>query len=188
MPALFRHFRTPGNGCGRGRSRGRGGRVGWAAIFPFSLPPLSPLFPPQTIWRGAVSTSDGQDAVEFLARHQPHFLDQFGNAAAAAQRFLRHARGVLITDVGIQCRRQAGRGAHALGEQLLLAVMPTTQCCVGVRQPAARCSTLLNRLCAMIGSKAFSCSCPASAAMVIVTSLPITSKAIWFPLPGSPGS
>ena len=46
---------------------------------------------------------------------------------------------------------------------------------------------LLNRLCAMIGSKAFSCSCPASAAMVTVMSLPITSKAIWFTTSGITG-
>ena len=46
---------------------------------------------------------------------------------------------------------------------------------------------LLNRLCAMIGSKAFSCSCPPSAAMVTVMSLPITSKAIWFTTSGITG-
>lgn len=37
---------------------------------------------------------------------------------------------------------------------------------------------LLNRLWAMIGSKALSCSWPPSAAMVMVMSLPMTSKAI----------
>ncbi len=39
----------------------------------------------------------------------------------------------------------------------------------------------------MIGSKAFNCSCPASAAIVTVMSLPITSKAIWFTTSGITG-
>ena len=56
-----------------------------------------------------------------------------------------------------------------------LAVMPRTQRSVSVTQPLCRCLMLLNRLCAMIGSKALSCSCPASAAKVTVTSLPMTS-------------
>ena len=46
---------------------------------------------------------------------------------------------------------------------------------------------LLNRLCAMIGSKALSWSCPASAAKLTVTSLPITSKATWFTTSGITG-
>ena len=39
----------------------------------------------------------------------------------------------------------------------------------------------------MIGSKALSCSWPASDAMVTVTSLPITSKATWFITSGITG-
>ena len=39
----------------------------------------------------------------------------------------------------------------------------------------------------MIGSNALSCSCPASAAMVIVTSLPMTSKATWLTTSGITG-
>ena len=39
----------------------------------------------------------------------------------------------------------------------------------------------------MIGSNAFSCSCPASAAIVTVMSLPITSKAIWLTTSGITG-
>ena len=39
----------------------------------------------------------------------------------------------------------------------------------------------------MIGSKALSCSCPASAAMVTVRSLPITSKATWLTTSGMTG-
>src|SRR5687767_8325507 len=65
--------------------------------------------------------------------------------------------------------------------------MPLTQRSASVRHPAPRCCRLLNRLCAMIGSKALSCSCPASAAMVTVMSLPITSKAIWFTTSGITG-
>src|SRR5437868_6533587 len=68
-----------------------------------------------------------------------------------------------------------------------LAVMPLTQRSASVRQPLDRCVTLLNRLWAMIGSKAFNCSCPASAAKLTVTSLPITSKAIWFTTSGITG-
>ena len=68
-----------------------------------------------------------------------------------------------------------------------LAVMPFTQRSASVRQPLRRCVTLLNRLCAMIGSKAFSCSWPASAAKLTVTSLPITSNAIWLTTSGMTG-
>ena len=39
----------------------------------------------------------------------------------------------------------------------------------------------------MMGSNAFSCSCPASAANVTVTSLPITSNAIWLTTSGMTG-
>ena len=39
----------------------------------------------------------------------------------------------------------------------------------------------------MIGSKALSCSCPASAAKVTVRSLPNTSKATWFTTSGITG-
>ena len=39
----------------------------------------------------------------------------------------------------------------------------------------------------MIGSKALSWSCPASAAMVMVTSLPMTSKATWLTTSGITG-
>ena len=39
----------------------------------------------------------------------------------------------------------------------------------------------------MIGSNALSCSCPASAAKVTVTSLPMTSNAIWFTTSGITG-
>jgi hypothetical protein len=39
----------------------------------------------------------------------------------------------------------------------------------------------------MIGSKAFNCSWPASAAKVTVVSLPITSKAIWLTTSGITG-
>ena len=39
----------------------------------------------------------------------------------------------------------------------------------------------------MIGSKALSWSCPASAAMVMVTSLPMTSKATWLTTSGMTG-
>ena len=39
----------------------------------------------------------------------------------------------------------------------------------------------------MIGSNALSCSCPASAAMVTVTSLPMTSKATWLTTSGITG-
>ena len=46
---------------------------------------------------------------------------------------------------------------------------------------------LLNRLWAMIGSKAFNCSWPPSAAMVMVMSLPMTSKAIWLTTSGITG-
>ena len=51
----------------------------------------------------------------------------------------------------------------------------------------ARCARLLNRLWAMIGSKALSCSWPAFAAIVTVMSLPITSNAIWFTTSGITG-
>jgi hypothetical protein len=46
---------------------------------------------------------------------------------------------------------------------------------------------LLKSECPMIGSKALSCSCPPSEAMVMVTSLPITSKAIWLTTSGMTG-
>ena len=46
---------------------------------------------------------------------------------------------------------------------------------------------LFDSECRMIGSNALSCSCPASAAMVIVTSLPITSNATWLTTSGITG-
>ena len=48
-------------------------------------------------------------------------------------------------------------------------------------------STLSSRLCAITGSKALSCSCPASAAIVTVTSLPITENATWLTISGITG-
>ena len=68
-----------------------------------------------------------------------------------------------------------------------LAVMPFTQRSARIRQPCRKCVTLLNRLWAMMGSKALSCNCPASAAKLTVRSLPITSNAIWLTTSGITG-
>ncbi len=69
----------------------------------------------------------------------------------------------------------------------VLAVMPSTQRSASVRQAARRCVIDSDRECRMIGSNALSWSCPASAAMVMVTSLPITSKATWLTTSGTTG-
>ena len=69
----------------------------------------------------------------------------------------------------------------------VLAVMPSTQRSASVRQAARRWVMDSDRECRMIGSKALSWSCPASAAMVMVTSLPITSKATWLTTSGITG-
>ena len=69
----------------------------------------------------------------------------------------------------------------------VLAVMPSTQRSASVRQARSRWVTDSDRECRMIGSKALSWSCPASAAMVMATSLPMTSKATWLTTSGMTG-
>ncbi len=68
-----------------------------------------------------------------------------------------------------------------------LATMPSTQLTCSVWQALARWCRLLCRAQATSGSKALSCSWPASQAMVMATSLPITSKHTWFITSGITG-
>ena len=65
--------------------------------------------------------------------------------------------------------------------------MPSTQFTRRV-QHARRIQVMDWRIeCAMTGSKALSCSCPASAASVTVTSAPVTAKATWLTTSGMTG-
>ena len=68
-----------------------------------------------------------------------------------------------------------------------LAVMPSTQCTRSVR------AALMNIVCAskmqaaITGSNTLSCSCPPSAAIDTVRSLPMTRKHTWFTTSGMTG-
>ncbi|MNV76821.1 hypothetical protein D3C71_1702010 [compost metagenome] len=68
-----------------------------------------------------------------------------------------------------------------------LAVMPSTQFTCSVWQARAKWVRLLCSAQPISGSKALSCSWPASAAMVMATSLPMTSKQTWFITSGITG-
>src|ERR1700736_6360819 len=67
------------------------------------------------------------------------------------------------------------------------AVTPTMQRDTRIRQASVRWVSDWNKQCAMMGSNALSCSCPASAAILIVTSLPTTSNATWLTTSGMTG-
>mmetsp|Transcript_36472 Transcript_36472/g.89976 ORF Transcript_36472/g.89976 Transcript_36472/m.89976 type:complete len:266 (+) Transcript_36472:2262-3059(+) len=101
-------------------------------------------------------------------------------SAAAAVDFLYPMCGSSAVTIPMEpCARSRHRSS--------LAVMPSMHLVRRVAMPRHSMSIDCKRLKMMSGSNTFSCSCPASDAMVMATSCPITWKHTWFTTSGITG-
>ena len=119
-----------------------------------------------------------EDVVELLAAEEVAGKHDVEHRAVVFEGFLGDGRGGFIAEIRIQGRDDADAVLEsAPAERVLLAVMPLTQRSCNVRMAWRRRWMPFDSEKAMIGSMTFNSSCPASAAIVMVTSLPMMSVA-----------
>ena len=111
--------------------------------------------------------------------NQSAFQQHLAQRAVFDQRLLSDPAGVSVADMRGKGRDRGNRAFKKNRQFSLFALMPSIAFRRSVWQALAIISIDSNRFLNSTGSKTFSSSCPASAALAIVTSLPMTLKQAW---------